>query len=70
VVVTAVPSDSHLNPARMVHGGVAATLLDTYMGLAVHSTLEKGVSQTTLEFKISLLRPITRDTGPSRRKAS
>lgn len=70
VVVTAVPSGSHLNPARMVHGGVAATLLDTCMGLAVHSTLEKGVSQTTLEFKISLLRPITRDTGPSRRKAS
>ena len=43
VVVTAVPSGSHLNPARMVHGGVAATLLDTCMGLAVHSTLEKGV---------------------------
>jgi uncharacterized protein (TIGR00369 family) len=34
------------------------------MGLAVHSTLEKGVNQTTLEFKISLVRPITPDTGP------
>lgn len=64
VVVTAVPSNAHLNPAGTVHGGVAATLLDTCMGLAVHSTLEKGVSQTTLEFKISLLRPITPDTGP------
>jgi uncharacterized protein (TIGR00369 family) len=33
------------------------------MGLAIHSTLEKGVGQTTLEFKISLLRPITPETG-------
>jgi uncharacterized protein (TIGR00369 family) len=33
------------------------------MGLAIQSTLEKGVSQTTLEFKISLLRPITPEAG-------
>ena len=46
-----------------MHGGLAATLLDSCMGLAVQSTLEKGISQTTLEFKISLLRPITPDTG-------
>ena len=64
VVVTAVPSDAQLNPAGTVHGGVPATLLDTCMGLAVHSTLEKSFSQTTLEFKISLVRPITADTGP------
>src|SRR5450755_346035 len=64
VVVTAEPSDIHLNPAGTVHGGFAATLLDSCMGLAVQSTLEKGVSQTTLEFKISLLRPITPETGP------
>jgi acyl-coenzyme A thioesterase PaaI-like protein len=42
-----------------VHGGLTATLLDSCMGLAVQSTLEKDMSQTTLEFKISLLRPIT-----------
>jgi uncharacterized protein (TIGR00369 family) len=36
------------------------------MGLAVQSTLEKAVSQTTLEFKISLIRPITPETGPIR----
>ena len=64
VVVTAVPNAAQLNPAGTVHGGLAATLLDTCMGLAVHSTLEKGVSQTTLEFKISLVRPITPHTGP------
>jgi uncharacterized protein (TIGR00369 family) len=34
------------------------------MGLAVLSSLDKGASQTTLEFKISLLRPITPETGP------
>ena len=66
VVVTAAPSGIHLNPAGTVHGGFAATLLDSCMGLAVQSTLECGVAQTTLEFKISLLRPITSETGPIR----
>jgi uncharacterized protein (TIGR00369 family) len=64
VVVTAVPSDDHLNPAGTVHGGFSATLLDSCMGLAIQSTLEKGIGQTTLEFKISLVRPITPETGP------
>ena len=63
VVVAAKPSDIHLNPAGTVHGGLAATLLDSCMGLAVQSTLEKGVGQTTLEFKITLMRPITPETG-------
>jgi uncharacterized protein (TIGR00369 family) len=47
-----------------VHGGLAATLLDSCMGLAIQSTLDKGVGQTTLEFKISLVRPISPQTGP------
>ncbi len=63
VVVTAMPTEAHLNPAGTVHGGLAATLLDSCMGLAVWSMLDKGVAQTTLEFKISLLRPITPATG-------
>jgi uncharacterized protein (TIGR00369 family) len=58
-----VPSGIHLNPAGTVHGGFAATLLDSCMGLAVQSTLEQGIAQTTLEFKISLVRPITLETG-------
>jgi uncharacterized protein (TIGR00369 family) len=33
------------------------------MGLAVQSTLDKGLAQTTVEFKISLIRPITAETG-------
>jgi uncharacterized protein (TIGR00369 family) len=63
VVITAVPNESHLNPAGGVHGGLSATLLDSAMGLAIQSTLDKGVDQTTLEFKISLVRPITPQTG-------
>jgi uncharacterized protein (TIGR00369 family) len=63
VVVTVVPTDAHLNPAGTVHGGLSATLLDSCMGLAVQTTLERGISQTTLEFKISLVRPIAPETG-------
>jgi len=63
VVVTARPNGTLLNPAGTAHGGLAATMLDTCMGLAIHSTLDKGIGSTTLEFKISLLRPITPETG-------
>jgi uncharacterized protein (TIGR00369 family) len=63
VVVAVMPNGAHLNPAGTVHGGLAATLLDSCMGLAIQSTLEKGVGQTTVEFKISLVRPITPETG-------
>jgi uncharacterized protein (TIGR00369 family) len=66
VVIIAEPGEIHLNPAGTVHGGFAATLLDSCMGLAVQSTLEKGMGSTTLEFKISLVRPITTDTGEIR----
>ena len=63
VVVTCKPNDAHHDPFGTVHGGLAATLLDSCMGLAVLSTLDKGASQTTLEFKISLVRAITPETG-------
>ncbi len=64
VVVTAEPRDIHLNPAGTVHGGLAATMLDSCMGLAIQSTLAKGINSTTLEFKISFIRPITPEIGP------
>jgi uncharacterized protein (TIGR00369 family) len=70
VVIVAEPTDTLLNPAGTVHGGFSATLLDSCMGLAIQSTLEKGVAQTTLEFKISLVRPITPDTGTIRAEGS
>jgi uncharacterized protein (TIGR00369 family) len=63
VVITLLPTSAHLNPAGTVHGGLTATLLDSCMGLAIQSMLDKGISQTTLEFKISLVRPITPATG-------
>jgi uncharacterized protein (TIGR00369 family) len=63
VVITVDPTDAHLNPWGTVHGGLTATILDSCMGLAVQSTLEKGVGSTTLEFKISLIRAITPETG-------
>jgi uncharacterized protein (TIGR00369 family) len=63
VAITASPGDDLLNPAGTVHGGFTATLLDSCMGLAVWSTLEKGFGSTTLEFKISFVRPIMPDGG-------
>jgi uncharacterized protein (TIGR00369 family) len=66
VAIAAEPTAAHLNPAGTVHGGLSATLLDSCMGLAVHSTLDKGFGQTTLEFKISLVRPVTPETGSIR----
>lgn len=63
VVITAQPNDGHLNPSGTVHGGLAATLLDSCMGLAIQSTLGKGLNSTTLEIKISFVRAITPQTG-------
>ena len=66
VVITVDPTDAHLNPWGTVHGGLAATILDSCMGLAIQSTLDKGIGSTTLEFKISLVRAITPETGQIR----
>jgi uncharacterized protein (TIGR00369 family) len=63
VVAAAEPQARHRNPAGTVHGGLAATMLDSCMGLAVQTMLAKGIGHTTLEFKISLVRPITPQTG-------
>jgi uncharacterized protein (TIGR00369 family) len=57
------PKDTHLNPHGTVHGGLAATMLDSCMGLSIMTLLDKGVGSTTLEFKISFLRAITPETG-------
>lgn len=63
VAITLVPTGTHLNPWGTVHGGLTAILLDSCMGLAIQSTLERGIGSTTLEFKISLVRTITLETG-------
>ncbi len=63
VVFSVEPAEYHYNPIGVVHGGLAATLFDSAMGCAVHSTLPAGASYTTLELKVNFLRPLTRDTG-------
>lgn len=60
------PAFRHYNPIGTVHGGFAATLLDSALGCAVFSTMAKGESWTTLELKLNLTRPLSKDTGPVR----
>ena len=66
VVMYSVPGFRHYNPIGSVHGGYAATLLDSAMGLAVHTALLAGTGYTTLEFKVSFIKGMTEDTGPVR----
>lgn len=63
VVFTVVPAEYHYNPIGMVHGGLAATLCDSAMGCAVHSTLPAGTAYTTLELKVNYIRALTKETG-------
>ena len=65
-VFEGLPEYRHYNPIGTVHGGFAATLLDSALGCAVFSTLVKGDAWTTLELKFNLVRPMTKDTGPVR----
>ena len=58
------PSLDYYNPIGSVHGGYAATLLDSCMGCAVHTTLPAGVGYTTLEIKVNFVRGILEDSGP------
>lgn len=60
------PGEMHYNPMGGVHGGYAATLLDSACGIAVHSMLEAGQAFTTLELKVSYLRGMSERTGPVR----
>ena len=62
-VFAVTPQEFHYNPIGVVHGGLAATVLDSAMGCAVHSTLPAGTAYTTLEVKVNFARAITRDTG-------
>lgn len=63
------PAEYHYNPIGVVHGGVAATLLDSAMGCAVHSTLPAGAAYTTLEIKVNFVRAVTAETGRVRCEA-
>lgn len=63
MVFAVVPAEYHYNPIGAVHGGLAATLCDSAMGCAIHTTLPAGVGYTTLEIKVNYVRPITLQTG-------
>ena len=65
-VFEGLPEFRHYNPIGTVHAGFAATLLDSALGCAIFSTLAKGDTWTTLELKLNLVRPLTKDTGPVR----
>jgi uncharacterized protein (TIGR00369 family) len=53
------PQKKHYNPLGTVHGGWFATLLDSAVGCAVHSTLPAGKGYTTLELKLNIVRALT-----------
>ncbi|KRF11011.1 PaaI family thioesterase [Nocardioides sp. Soil796] len=58
------PDESHYNPIGMVHGGLVCTLLDSALGCAAQTTLPAGTGYTSIELKVSYLRPVTSDSGP------
>jgi len=63
------PAEFHYNPIGVVHGGLAATLLDSAMGCAVHSILPASAGYTTLEIKVNFIRALTINTGVIRAEA-
>lgn len=62
-VFKGVPGMQHLNPLGGVHGGWAATVMDSALGCCVHTLLKAGEAYSTAEMKINYTRPITPDTG-------
>jgi uncharacterized protein (TIGR00369 family) len=69
-VFHSVPGLRHCNPIGSVHGGYAAILLDSAMGLTVQSKLPAGTGYTMLEFKISFVRGMSETSGVIRRATS
>ena len=63
VTFAVIPAEYHYNPIGVVHGGLAAALLDTVMGCAVQSKLPRGRAYTTLDVQVRYLRPLTSKTG-------
>lgn len=66
VELSCTPDEFHYNPAGTVHGGLAATLLDTATACAVQTRLPAGAGATTLNLSVSFFRPMTVETGTIR----
>ncbi|UUY07674.1 PaaI family thioesterase [Pseudomonas sp. J452] len=60
------PDTRHYNPLGSVHGGYAATLLDSCMGCAIHTLLQPGQGYTTTDLRVSFVRALRGDVGPVR----
>lgn len=60
---TLVPQEFHYNPIGGVHGGVIATLLDSVLGCAIHTTLPADTGYGTTDLHVRYLRGITVATG-------
>ena len=60
------PQLKHYNPLGSVHGGWYATLLDSALGCAVHTTLPPGMAYTTAEVSVNIVRAATARSGPLR----
>jgi uncharacterized protein (TIGR00369 family) len=63
VIFAVEPAEWMYNPIGSVHGGVAATLLDSSLGCAVHTTLDAGVGYTTSDLQVRYVRPLSAATG-------
>jgi uncharacterized protein (TIGR00369 family) len=66
VEIVCTPDEFQYNPYGTIHGGLAATLLDTATGCAVHTRLPAGTGYATLSLSVDFLRPITTETGTVR----
>jgi len=69
-VFTVEPDERHYNGLGIVHGGLAATLLDSALGCAINTMMPPGRVFTTLEMKLNYVRPMRRETGEVRCEAS
>ncbi|MBJ9935202.1 MULTISPECIES: PaaI family thioesterase [Acinetobacter] len=58
VTFKAQADQNHLNPLGGVHGGFAATVLDSVTGCAVHTMLPAGVGYGTIDLNVKMCRPI------------
>lgn len=63
VVFEGRPTEDYYNPLGSVHGGYTATLLDSCLGCAIHTTLSAGQGFTTVEVKVNFIRALTGRTG-------
>jgi uncharacterized protein (TIGR00369 family) len=70
VTFVGTPTEGFYNGSGVVHGGYAATMLDSALGCAINTTAPAGKRFTTLELKINFIRPLTVRVGPLRCEAT